>query len=341
MSNHRWIGLAALYWAAGAVTCGGARLRAVAAPPAERNVRGSRGPAARPADSRWLGRGRRGPRDEVIVRVNAAEVRVRADASGHWRAMLPAMPAEAIFLMCSAACSHSVGREPVDIRPARGRCMAVLRPVEHAIAGVGHAQFRARDRRIGQRSHPRFDRRALDQSGPALAFSGSGCLGAGRAGHDSRLLGGLLLLRARSCKRPCRCRWSLIHSSWGGSGIETWIGESGLRAQGGFDERLDLLRLYAHDPEAGSQGLARMWEGWWRARAPAGSEPWKAQPGTSADWRAVPGPHAGLEERGECPNSRITTAWFGFGAPSPSHPNRRHWGLRCHWAPSMKSTKPG
>src|SRR5277367_5438 len=33
------------------------------------------------------------PRDEIIVKVNAAEVRVHADPSGHWRAMLPAMSA--------------------------------------------------------------------------------------------------------------------------------------------------------------------------------------------------------------------------------------------------------
>src|SRR5579863_8078834 len=33
------------------------------------------------------------PRDEIVARINAAEVRAHADPSGHWRVILPAMSA--------------------------------------------------------------------------------------------------------------------------------------------------------------------------------------------------------------------------------------------------------
>jgi sialate O-acetylesterase len=67
----------------------------------------------------------------------------------------------------------------------------------------------------------------------------------------------------------------LLNASWGGTAIEPWIGESGLRSSGGFDARLDMLRLYARDEDAANQGLGRMWEDWWRGHGAAAGEPWK------------------------------------------------------------------
>ena len=77
----------------------------------------------------------------------------------------------------------------------------------------------------------------------------------------------------------------LIHSSWGGSRIEPWISEQGLRAMGGFGAALDLLHVYAADPQAGNDRLGAIWENWWHTHA--SSTPW-SEPG--ADWREVPLP---------------------------------------------------
>jgi sialate O-acetylesterase len=95
---------------------------------------------------------------------------------------------------------------------------------------------------------------------------------------------------ARELQKSVPVPMGLIHSSFGGSGIESWFGEAGLRTLGGFDERLDLLRLYARDLQAGNQGFADLWESWWRAHAPAGQTPWKAGAADTANWRAVPEP---------------------------------------------------
>jgi sialate O-acetylesterase len=63
------------------------------------------------------------------------------------------------------------------------------------------------------------------------------------------------------------------------------MSDAALRAVGGFDARLDLLRLYARDPKAGNGRLGELWEQWWRDGAH--STPWKD---SGATWRAVPEP---------------------------------------------------
>jgi sialate O-acetylesterase len=78
----------------------------------------------------------------------------------------------------------------------------------------------------------------------------------------------------------------LVNASWGGTAIEPWTGESGLRPIGGFSERLDLLRLYARDEDAANQVLGRMWEDWWRGHGAAAGEPWK--PEDAGPWIDVP-----------------------------------------------------
>ena len=78
----------------------------------------------------------------------------------------------------------------------------------------------------------------------------------------------------------------LVNASWGGTAIEPWIGESGLRSTGGFDARLDLLRIYARDEDAANAGLGRMWEDWWRSHGAAAGEPWK--PEDAGPWIDVP-----------------------------------------------------
>ena len=77
-----------------------------------------------------------------------------------------------------------------------------------------------------------------------------------------------------------------MNASWGGTAIEPWTGESGLRPVGGLDARLDLLQLFARDEDAANQGLGRMWEDWWRQHGAAAGEPWK--PEAAGPWTDVP-----------------------------------------------------
>src|SRR5580704_18565277 len=68
---------------------------------------------------------------------------------------------------------------------------------------------------------------------------------------------------ARELQKSVAVPLGLIHSSWGGSRIEPWISEQGLRRVGGFDSELDLLHVYARDAKAGNDRLGDIWEHWW------------------------------------------------------------------------------
>jgi sialate O-acetylesterase len=93
---------------------------------------------------------------------------------------------------------------------------------------------------------------------------------------------------ARELQKSVKVPIGLIHASWGGSNIETWISASGLKSVGGFDERLDMLREYAKDPTSATARLGTAWEAWWRKLAPGpeGSEPW--QPSATSGWINTP-----------------------------------------------------
>ena len=75
----------------------------------------------------------------------------------------------------------------------------------------------------------------------------------------------------------------LIHSSWGGTAIEPWLGPSGLG--GGFTDALAQLRLYARDEDAANQAFGHTWEAWWRQHGEG--EPWT--PEDAGPWASVPG----------------------------------------------------
>jgi sialate O-acetylesterase len=90
---------------------------------------------------------------------------------------------------------------------------------------------------------------------------------------------------AREMQKLVHVPMGLVHSSWGGSNIRTWLSAAALRANGHYESQLGLLALYAKDAPAAQQQFGQQWEQWWRARAT--SEPWQIK--ASADWQALPG----------------------------------------------------
>jgi sialate O-acetylesterase len=94
---------------------------------------------------------------------------------------------------------------------------------------------------------------------------------------------------ARDLEQAVKAPIGLIHASWGGSRIEAWITEAGLKRAGGFDDRLEAFSVYAHDPAAGEEAYAQMWQAWWTARAGKASTPWRPETDLR-DWRPAPEP---------------------------------------------------
>lgn len=76
----------------------------------------------------------------------------------------------------------------------------------------------------------------------------------------------------------------LINASWGGSGIQGWIGTDGLRRLGGYDAALDVLAAYPHDRAHALQQWGVLWQRWWQQQPglARGDAPW--QPDAGGDW---------------------------------------------------------
>ena len=226
------------------------------------------------------------PGDEITISFGEGRARVRTDGAGHWRSMLPAMPAGGPYSLQASAqsgASQLVSDVLVgDVWLCSGQSNMEL-PVSGSlnaaqeIAGSAHPLIRVLT--VSHASSPV----PLDHFSAPVAW------------HTAepaviRDFSAACYYFARELQKSVSVPMGLIHSSFGGSGIESWFSEAGLRALGGFGERLDLLHVYARDADAGNRGLADMWESWWRARAPAGSTPWQAAAGDTANWRAVPEP---------------------------------------------------
>jgi sialate O-acetylesterase len=226
------------------------------------------------------------PGDQITVSIASNSVRVRVDASGHWRAALPAMPAGgpyALSVHARSGAAQSVSDLLVgDVWLCSGQSnmeFAVANSLNAAREISGSTDNSIRLLSVAHATSPA----PLEHFAAPVAW---------RAAEPGTIpdFSAVCYYFARELRKSVPVPLGLIHSSWGGSAIESWLSGAALRTLGGFDERLDLLRLYAHDPNAGNRRLAELWEGWWRARAPAGSTPWKSTSNDSKDWRDVPQP---------------------------------------------------
>jgi sialate O-acetylesterase len=226
------------------------------------------------------------PGEQVTVSINANTVHARADASGHWRSLLPAMPAGgpySLSVRTRSGADQTISDLLVgDVWLCSGQSNMEL-PVSSALNALNEIKESSNPSiRILNVPHA-VSPTPLEQFASPVAWAKA-------TPAAIRDFSAVCYYFARELQKSVSVPQGLIHAAWGGSNIEAWIGDAGLRALGGFDERLALLRLYAHDPDAGNQALADMWESWWRTHAPAGSEPWKTAAGDTTDWRKVPQP---------------------------------------------------
>ncbi len=226
------------------------------------------------------------PGDDVAASFNTSIVHAHADASGHWRLSLPATPAGgpySLSVRTQSGANQSISDLLVgDVWLCSGQSNMEL-PVSRSLDAEREINGSANDRiRVLTVQHA---------SSPApLQHFASPVAWLAAQPSTIRDFSAACYYFARELQKSVSVPLGLIHASFGGSSIEPWLSESALRKIGGYDERLDLLRLYAHDPQAGTQGLADLWERWWRSHAPAGSTPWKAVAGDSAEWHDVPQP---------------------------------------------------
>jgi sialate O-acetylesterase len=226
------------------------------------------------------------PGDTVTVSLNGQSASARVDASGRWAAHLPAMEAGGPFTLEVRTGSGTVQTLSDilvgDVWLCSGQSNMEL-PVSQSSGGM-FAAARSADDRLRLLAVPHSD-----QTAPATDLP-AGAVWKLAAPDTVRGFSAACYFMARELQETVRVPMGLVDSAWGGSAAEAWTAESGLRAAGGFDDRLDLLHLYSKDEEAANQRMGRLWENWWRTHSKSGTEPWQVDVARTGEWQDVPEP---------------------------------------------------
>jgi sialate O-acetylesterase len=226
--------------------------------------------------------GTAGPGDEVTVALAGREASARADASGRWTTTLPAMGAggpHALEVRTAAGATLTLSDIVVgDVFLCSGQSnmeLTVARSRGGEFVAARSANDRIRLLTIAHAGQPR----------PATAFETAPTWQSANP-QSVRTFSAVCYFFGRAVHEEQKVPVGLVSAAWGGTAIQPWIGEGGLRAIGGYDARLDMLRLFARDEDAANQDYGRMWEEWWRSHGAAAGEPWK--PGDEGPWTDVP-----------------------------------------------------
>ncbi|MBP1635414.1 MAG: 9-O-acetylesterase [Acidobacteria bacterium] len=226
------------------------------------------------------------PGEQVRVAFNGSEAGGRADASGRWEATLPAAGAGGPYTLEArggSGASQAVADVLVgDVWLCSGQSNMEF-PVVRSRGGELAVSRSANDRiRLLTVAHLALPEAAARPGAPGTWQVASP--------QSVRTFSAACYYFARELQQTVQVPMGLVNASWGGAAIEAWMGESGLRAARGFDERLEVLRVYARDQEAANQELGRMWEAWWRSTPAGAFEPWQPSLAGADAWPAVPEP---------------------------------------------------
>ncbi len=222
--------------------------------------------------------------ERVTVSLNGSQATTTADAAGRWTTTLPAMAAGGPYTLEARAASGAVASAS-DVLVGDVWLCSGQSNMELAVAASRGGAFDAarseNDRlRLFTVPHSAVPKPA-DRFEPAPAWQTA-------SPQTVRGFSAACYYFARELQQTVPVPMGLVSAAWGGSAIEAWIGEDGLRDQHAFAERLDLLRLYAEDMDAANQRLGSMWESWWRGHGAEAGEPWA--PHDAGEWREVPEP---------------------------------------------------
>jgi sialate O-acetylesterase len=222
--------------------------------------------------------------ERVTVSLNGAQAAATADVSGRWTATLPAMAAGGPYTLEARAASGAA-QSAADILVGDVWLCSGQSNMEFNVAqsrGGTLAAARAQNDRLRLLTVPHAAvPEPAERFEPAPAWQVA-------SPQSVRSFSAVCYYCAAELQRTVPVPMGLVNASWGGAGIEAFVGESGLRGQRAFAEKLDVLHLYAKDVDAANQRLGSMWESWWRGHGAAAGEPW--MPDDAGEWREVPEP---------------------------------------------------
>jgi sialate O-acetylesterase len=234
--------------------------------------------------------GRAAAGEMVTISLATSTARSQADASGHWRAVLPPLGAGGPFAL--TATSNSGARQSAsdvligDVFLCSGQSNMEL-PVLRAGDSFGEinnsANSTIRMLSVAKAASPT----PLDEFRDPVAWQSA-------APATVPDWSAVCFFFGRELQKTAAVPIGLVHASWGGSNIRPWMSRAALEAQGGYGPALAILKSYSLNPATAQSQFAGVWEQWWREKSAdrVGAEPWRngaggwqPAPAGLGDWR--------------------------------------------------------
>jgi sialate O-acetylesterase len=224
------------------------------------------------------------PMQTVTVSFAGETASATADSSGAWRATLPAHTAGGPYDLTASSGTASQTLHDVlmgDVYLCSGQSNMEL-PV-HAASNTDSEIAGAANDTIRLLQVPR-----TSSTAPLAALAPSAKWAAATPATVKDFSAACFYF-GRELKKSVDVPLGLIESSWGGSTIQTWIGESGTRAIGGYDKTLAILADYVRDPITARAKWQAMMDGWWHAHDPGtrAPVPWSAPAFDDSGWATM------------------------------------------------------
>jgi sialate O-acetylesterase len=240
---------------------------------------------------RVYGHAKRG--ETVTVTMAGASRQASVGADSTWRVELPALRAGGPFQLVARTTDRSQTVNDVlvgDVWLCSGQSNMEW-VVRNTLDAWNEAQHSANDR-IRMVTIPRFAAAAprADFDAP-LAWK---IAGPDTTGDFSAVC----YYTARELQKTVDVPMGLIHASWGGTRIETWLSGARLTELGGNDGNIAMLRKYASDKPAAMRAWGESFQAWWLAQpSTQGGQPWAAGK-NAGDWKPAPSVEKNWEEWG-------------------------------------------
>ena len=200
--------------------------------------------------------GRAAANDRLTVSFAGNNATAQADGSGHWAATLPAMSAGGPYTLSvtSAAGARQTIEDVLvgDVWLCSGQSNMVLqvhRSLDSRAEIAGSANDSIRMLAVG----------LVNSLTPLETFSTP--VRWEKAGPATvPEFSAACFYFAREMQKTVPVPMGLVNSSWGGSKIEAWMSTHALHDVGGYEDALNVLEEYAHDPGIANQHWNAMWE---------------------------------------------------------------------------------
>jgi sialate O-acetylesterase len=228
--------------------------------------------------------GRAQPGEQVTVTFSNATRSAQADPGGKWALAIPAFPAGGPHVLTARTASRRQTVSDVlvgDVWLCSGQSNMEW-AVRNALNADWEVQHSANDR-IRHVAIPR-----LTAPTPLADFPVK--LEWKAAGPNTTMhFSAVCYYFVRELQKTVDVPQGLIHSSWGGTRIETWLSAQALRQLGGNDANLELLGEYGSAPTTAAAHWGERWQKWWKSQAAtAGTEPWSAGRAPAGEWKPAP-----------------------------------------------------